>query len=108
MSALGQGRRPARALIGHMQRHRRKYVGLSFALAAFIVLLLATDPRPSSLGGGWELGVLGRALAQSCPCEQRRSECLAAYGRRRYLSEEESRVPPILFSYPGACGSSVD
>ena len=93
-----------------MQRHRRKYMGLSFALAAFLILVLATDPRPSSLGGGWELGILGRALALSGPVEQRRGECLAAYGQRRYLSEEESRVrsttPPLLYSFPGAFGTS--
>jgi hypothetical protein len=35
--------------------------------------------------------------------ERRRNHCMAEYGQRRYLEEEEEadRVPPILYSYPG-------
>ena len=30
-----------------------------------------------------------------------RSECEVAYGKRRFLTREEERDPPILYSFPG-------
>lgn len=87
----------ARSLMGHVQRHRRKYMGLLALVGASLVLALATDPRlSSSLGARWEglSVIMGRDLALSNPMTQRQRDCLARYGQRRYLSEEESRCRP--------------
>lgn len=101
----------------HLHCHRLKcFLGL----ASFLCLFgLAQDERVLSFVSRWDVGALSPGLWQPQSLgvtstikeqaavfedeqQQSREWCMAEYGDRRYLhDEEERRTPPVLFSFPG-------